>query len=82
MVNKETGENIKDIKIKIDPKTKRESFIIKYDKKPIFKELISVKDPRTKKEILINKETGEKQKDLEIKTNEKTGEIKIINKES
>ena len=51
MVNKETGEKIKDIKIKIDPKTKRESFIIKYDKKPIFKELISLKIQEQKKKF-------------------------------
>ena len=56
---------------------KQDLEIKKYDKLPSKKELISVIDPRTKKEILIEKETGIKQ-DLEIKTNKKTGEVKII----
>ena len=44
------------------------------------KQLISIKDEETGKENLIDKETGEKEENLEIKINEETKEPYIINK--
>ena len=94
LIDKETGEETEDIILKKDPLTNKEIFIIKNEddiieeesKKineniPILnKEIIPIKDPRTGKEILINKETKEEIKNIKIKENPITKEIKVINK--
>ena len=64
LINKETGEIENEIKEKINNET-GEKIYIKNDIKN--KQLISIKDEETGKENLIDKETGEKEDNLEIK---------------
>ena len=55
IINKETGEEINDIKIKKNPINNEDIYIkenIK-DNEPRIKEIISLNDPNTGKEILI-----------------------------
>ena len=81
LINKETGDKINGVKIKIDNKTGEEIYIKDKDKTSSSKELICIKDPRTNKEIFINKNTGEKLDNIKIDTNE-NGDIKLINKDN
>ena len=92
LVNKKTGEIIKDIIKEIDPKTNEETYIInnptlnnlikEKNNELNTTELISIKDPKTKKDIIINKQTGEKIDNLIIRKNSLTGESEIINSEN
>ena len=82
LINKETGEDIKGINKTIDLKTGKE--IIRVSKTniilPKIKTITLIKDPRTKKDILVNEETGEELKNLEIKENKENGKKMIIDK--
>ncbi len=82
IINKSTGEELKNIKRKINPKTNEEIFIkpIEINNNELY--ITSIKDNLTKKEILINKNTGEKLDNFEIKTNPKTRKSVIINKKT
>ena len=95
LIDKETNEEIKDLEIKKDFLTGKNIFIIKnnndysieddnkYNKlKNNNNEFIIIKDPRTKKDILINKKTNEQIKNLEIKEDSNSNEIVFINKET
>ena len=58
IINKETGEEIKEIEIKKDPKTGEEIFSYNNETKneePKTHEIISIIDPNTGKEKLIDK---------------------------
>ena len=59
-----------------------EIFIKEKDNKHKVKELIEIIEPNSNKTIVINKETGKIQNNLEIIHNNKTGESKLINKET
>ena len=80
IINKDTGEEIKDIKRIIDPKTEKEIFI-KKESIPI-NEITMIKDHISGKEILINKKTGEEINNIEKKEDPITGETKLFNKET
>ena len=54
----------------------------KLDEKPKEKEIISIKDPKTGKEKLIDKNTGNELYNIEKKVDEKTGKTILINKET
>ena len=77
LINKETGEDIKGINKTIDLKTGKE--IIRVSKNniilPKIKTITLIKDPRTKKDILVNEETGEELKNL--KENKENGKKKF-----
>ena len=86
LYNNETGEEIKKIKRKINPETKEEEIIVdetnNKNENNVKTEIISIKDKKSGKEILVNKLTGEKLNNLEIYTNPKTRKSIIINKET
>ena len=69
IINKDTGEEIKDIEVKKDSITGKE--IISIQKEENQKKnninIIIIKDPKSGKEVLIDKETGEKYDNIEKK---------------
>ena len=83
LINKNTNKEIKGISVKIDPQNGNEIFIKKKEIIPRNSiKIITIKDPRTQKEILINKETGEEMKNLIKKIDMKYGDSYIINKDN
>ena len=79
------GEEIKEIEIKKDPISGKEIISYKNDiknDKPKEKEIISIKDSKTGKEKLIDKNTGNELTNIEKKVDEKTGKTILINKET
>ena len=79
-IDKNTGKEIDNIIKTYNPETEEEIYKRMSPVKKNKVNIISNIDPKTGKEILIDKETGEKIENLEKIKDPKTGEIKLINK--